>query len=245
MQKVVIVGATSAIAQATAQRFAQKGAWIYLIGRNAERLTALVSDLKVRGATNVGYGILDVNDMGRHESVLDEAFESLASVDVALIAHGTLGDQKSCERSVAVTLQELNTNLNSVISLLTLLANRFEKQGRGTIAVISSVAGDRGRQSNYVYGTAKGGLSIFLQGMRNRLYRSGVQVLTIKPGFVDTPMTASFKKGLLWASAETVAASIENAIERRASVIYTPFWWRYVMAIIKSIPETIFKRLSL
>ena len=139
----------------------------------------------------------------------------------------------------------MQTNALSVISLLTLLANHFEQQRHGCIAVISSVAGDRGRQSNYVYGTAKGALSIFLQGLRNRLHKSGVQVLTVKPGFVDTPMTASLPKGPLWATPEKVAEDIDKAIENKRNVLYTPSFWFLIMAIIKSVPESIFKRLSL
>ncbi len=133
----------------------------------------------------------------------------------------------------------------SVISLLTHLGNRFEAQRHGAIAVISSVAGDRGRLSNYVYGTAKGAVSIFMQGLRNRLYKSGVNVLTIKPGFVDTPMTAQLPKGALWAQPDHIAAGIIKAIDSGKTVVYLPGFWRLIMLIIKSIPESVFRRLSL
>ncbi|HXC65533.1 MAG TPA: SDR family NAD(P)-dependent oxidoreductase, partial [bacterium] len=123
--------------------------------------------------------------------------------------------------------------------------NRFEAQGRGCLAVISSVAGDRGRQSNYVYGTAKATVTAFLSGLRNRLFRSGVQVLTIKPGMVDTPMTAALKKGPLFASADTVAAGIVRAVDKRRDVVYVPGYWRLVMGVIKALPEGVFKRLKL
>jgi len=142
-------------------------------------------------------------------------------------------------------MMELQTNFTTVVSLLTLLANLFERQGRGSIAVISSVAGDRGRQSNYVYGAAKGALTIYLQGLRNRLAKANVHVLTIKPGFVDTPMTRDFKKGLLWVGPDVIARGIVKAIDKRKDVAYLPFFWRYIMFIIKIIPERIFKRLSL
>jgi len=144
-----------------------------------------------------------------------------------------------------VAMMELQTNFTTVVSLLTLLANLFERQGRGSIAVISSVAGDRGRQSNYVYGAAKGALTIYLQGLRNRLAKANVHVLTIKPGFVDTPMTRDFKKGLLWVGPDVIARGIVKAIDKRKDVAYLPFFWRYIMFIIKIIPERIFKRLSL
>ena len=136
-------------------------------------------------------------------------------------------------------------NLLSALSLLTHIANRFEREGRGTIVVISSVAGDRGRQSNYVYGTAKGALTIFLQGLRHRLHKAGVRVVTIKPGFVDTPMTAGFRKGLLWASPDAVARGIVRALDGRGGEIYLPWFWRYIMWIIKAIPGPIFNRLPL
>jgi short-subunit dehydrogenase len=125
------------------------------------------------------------------------------------------------------------------------LANRFEAQKHGSIAVITSVAGDRGRQSNYVYGTAKGAVTIFLQGLRNRLHKSGVQVLTIKPGFVDTPMTAGIKKGPLWASPDTIASAIVRSMETRRDVVYTPWFWLEIMAMVRMIPEKIFKSMRL
>jgi decaprenylphospho-beta-D-erythro-pentofuranosid-2-ulose 2-reductase len=245
MTKLLIVGATSAIATSTARRFAQKGAHLYLLARSAERLATLTSDLKIRGAVAVDSATFDANDLASHESKINTAVESLGGIDAVLIAYGTLGDQKACEADFARAMQELSTNLISVLSLLTTLANILERQRSGVIAVLSSVAGDRGRQSNYVYGTSKGGLSIFLQGLRNRLYRSGVHVITIKPGFVDTPMTASFKKGLLWAKPNAIASGIDKAIAARSSVVYLPFFWRYIMWIIRSIPESIFRRLSL
>lgn len=245
MKKILILGATSAIAEATAKRFAQKGAILYLLARNQERLVSLASDLKIRGATSVHYAEFDANNFGRHADILIRAISKMGGIDIVLIAHGTLSDQKACEQSPEQTLLELNTNMNSVILLLTHLANYFEKQQQGTIAVISSVAGDRGRQSNYVYGTAKGALSIFLQGLRNRLHKRGVQVLTIKPGFVVTPMTASFKKGPLWASTDAIAMGIERAIDNKKDEVYLPSWWFFIMLIVKSIPEKLFRSLSL
>jgi len=245
MQRILIVGATSAIAEATARRFAARGARLYLVARDAERLQSLAADLTIRGAAVAGITVLDVNDFARHEAVLQDAARALEGIDVALIAHGTLGDQAHCERSFPLTLDELNTNAISVISLLTHLANRFEAERRGSIAVVSSVAGDRGRASNYVYGAAKGAVNLFLQGLRARLHHSGVHVLTIKPGFVDTPMTAAFKKGLLWSQPEQIAAGIERALEKRKDVAYLPPWWRLVMGIIKLLPEGLIKRTSL
>jgi decaprenylphospho-beta-D-erythro-pentofuranosid-2-ulose 2-reductase len=243
--KVLIIGATSAIAQETAKCFARDGAELFLIARSAEKLIALADDLKVRGAQRVETFVLDVNELERHAALLEEAIRSLDGLDMLLIAHGTLGDQQQCERSVEQTIKELSTNAISVISLLTLSANYFEQQRRGCIAVISSVAGDRGRQSNYVYGTAKAAVSTFMQGLRNRLAKSGVAVLTIKPGFVDTPMTADKPKGLLFAQSRSVGKRIYKAMLQRKDVVYLPWFWRPIMFVVCSIPEHIFKQLSL
>jgi hypothetical protein len=245
MKNIVIIGATSAIAEATARVYAHRGDKLCLVARNEERLLAMADDLTIRGGGSVEFKLLDVNDFKEHEETIGSVFDALTTVDVVLVAHGTLPDQKACEKDVDTTLTELNTNAISTISLLTHIANRLESQGSGTIAVITSVAGERGRQSNYVYGAAKGMISIFLQGIRNRLYKSGVNVLDIKPGFVDTPMTAEFDKGLLWAKPESIARSIVIGIDKKRHVIYTPFFWRYIMLIIRSIPETVFKRASL
>lgn len=245
MRKVLIVGATSAIAEAVARLLAAQGDLLYLVGRRAEALEAIAADLRVRGAARVQTEAMDANTIERHASLLDHADVALGGLDTVLIAHGTLSDQAACQQSVALTFQELHTNALSVIALLTLIANHFEAQRVGTIAVISSVAGDRGRQSNYVYGTAKAAVSTFLSGLRQRLYKSGVQVVTIKPGFVDTPMTRDFSKGLLWAKPEQVARDIVRAMEKRKDVVYTPGFWWAIMQLIKSIPEFVFRRLSL
>ena len=246
MKKILIIGATSAIAEATARLWAvQQGHSLYLIGRSAERLGGIAADLKVRGAKSTQFAMLDVNYFAQHAAALDTAIDALGGIDIVLIAHGTLGNQNVCEQDFAATLQELNTNAISVISLLTHLANRFEAQRHGSIVVISSVAGDRGRQSNYVYGTAKGAVTIFMQGLRQRLRKSGVQVVTVKPGFVDTPMTAEFKKGLLWARPEAIARSICAGVEKRRDVVYAPWFWWGVMGVIGVIPEWLFKKLKL
>ena len=245
MRKVLIIGATSAIAEATARLFAQDGDRLYLVARDRAKLTAASEDFRVRGAHRVEYEVLDANELDHHGAMLARAEASLDGMDIVLIAHGTLPDQAECQKSVPLMLRELQTNCISTLSLLTLLANRFEAQRRGTIAVISSVAGDRGRQSNYVYGTAKGALSIFLQGLRHRLHANGVRVLTVKPGFVDTPMTASFRKGLLWAKPHSVARRIYRAILSGQRVVYVPSFWRFIMTMIKAIPEPLFIRTKL
>ena len=245
MKRVLIIGASSAIAEAAARLWAVQGASLFLVARKADRLQAIAADLSVRGAAKVGTQIMDATDVAAHAAMFDAALAELGGIDIALIAHGTLPDQKACEASVEVALKEIDNNGLSVIALATCLANLMEAQGSGCIAVISSVAGDRGRQSNYVYGAAKGMVTRFLQGLRNRLAKKGVQVLTIKPGFVDTPMTAAFKKGALWAQPDDVARGILAAIENGKNEVYLPGFWWLIMAIIRHIPEPIFKKLSL
>ncbi|MEI7429283.1 MAG: SDR family oxidoreductase [Betaproteobacteria bacterium] len=245
MHKILIVGATSAIAEATARLWAVRGDALFLVGRNVQRLEMITADLRVRGASSVHCLALDVCDATEQLGMLDAAAAAMGGLDLALIAHGSLPDQKACECSVEMTLSEINVNALSVITLATLLGQRFEAQSQGTLAVISSVAGDRGRQSNYVYGAAKGMVSLFLQGLRNRLAKKGVQVLTIKPGFVDTPMTAAFPKGVLWAQPEQIARGIVMAVDKKKDEVYLPGFWRLIMLLIRHIPESLFKKLSL
>jgi decaprenylphospho-beta-D-erythro-pentofuranosid-2-ulose 2-reductase len=244
-KKVLIVGATSAIAEATARLYATRHAGLYLLGRNEERLRTLAADLKVRGAKSVNYAKFDANAFAEHRAILEQSIQALGGLDVVLIAHGSLSDQKACERDFNLTLRELNVNAISVISLLTHLANRMESERHGTIAVISSVSGDRGRQSNYVYGTAKGALNVFLEGLRGRMHKSGVKVVTIKPGFVDTPMTAQFKKGPLWSTPQQVSRGIIRAIDRGQPVAYLPPFWSFIMFMIKAVPDRLFNMLRL
>lgn len=245
MQNVLIVGATSAIAEACARRYAGRGATLYLTGRDQARLQVIADDLKVRGAAAVHVALLDVNDSAGQARVVDAAWELLVRVDVVLVAHGTLPEQARCESSPDYALAEFNTNASATLALLTRLAPRMAAQRQGTIAVISSVAGDRGRASNYLYGSAKAAVSTFLSGLRQRLARDGVNVLTIKPGFVDTPMTREFKKGALWASPDQVAGGIVRAIDRRRSIAYVPWFWAGIMLVIKHIPEFVFRRIKL
>ncbi len=247
-QRIVIFGATSAIAAACARLWVAQGNSLFLVGRNRNKLESMLDDLRVRGSPEqqIEGSIADLNDFDRHEDLLARAEQALGGIDVVLIAHGTLPDQQACERSVALTMEEIRTNALSVIALSTIAASRMEAKGSGVLAVISSVAGDRGRQSNYVYGAAKGMVTLYMQGLRNRLAKRGVAVITIKPGFVDTPMTAQFKKkGALWAKPETIARGIVMAVEKRRDVVYLPGIWRWIMLIIRHIPEAIFKRLSL
>jgi decaprenylphospho-beta-D-erythro-pentofuranosid-2-ulose 2-reductase len=245
MRKILIIGAGSAIAQSVSRILAARGDALYLVGRNSAVLEAIAADLMIRGAKAVHVEAMDANDFATHEPMLARADLALAGLDTVLIAHGTLSDQSACEQSIDLMLREVATNGISVIALAMRIGSLFEQKHAGTIAVISSVAGDRGRQSNYVYGSAKALVTSFLSGLRQRLRKSGVSVITIKPGFVDTPMTAAFPKGALWAKPQQIGSGIVKAIDRSAAVVYLPSFWRPIMFIIRAIPETVFQRLKL
>jgi short-subunit dehydrogenase len=245
MKKVIVVGATSAIAQEVAKIYAAEKSEFVLLGRNKETLSVIQQDLKVRGAASVETLSHDLNDLSVHSKLVDEAFAKLGTADVVLLAHGILGDQHKAEADTSEMMAILNSNFISHASLLTFIANKMIPQKSGTIAVISSVAGDRGKQSNYVYCSAKAGKTAFVDGLRNRLFKTGVQVLNLKLGFVDTPMTKAYKKGPIWAKAPNVAKGIVKSIDKKKDSVYLPFFWRYIMLIIKNIPEFIFKRLSM
>jgi decaprenylphospho-beta-D-erythro-pentofuranosid-2-ulose 2-reductase len=244
-QRVLALGATSAIAEATLRLLADQGASFFLVARNPEKLAAVRDDLLTRGAAAAAGAVTDLDDTANHPALLAQAMTALGGIDLALLAHGVLGDQAEAEREYAAAEAILRTNFLSAVSLIGWLANYFEAERRGVLAVISSVAGDRGRKSNYVYGASKGGLNVFLDGVRNRIDRAGVQVLTIKPGFVATPMTAHLPQNALFAQPAQVARHILRAIEKRKDVIYAPPFWGLIMLVVRSVPRRIFKKLNL
>ncbi|WLG32700.1 SDR family oxidoreductase [Pseudomonas simiae] len=246
MKRILIIGATSAIATACARLWAEQGSEFFLVARSAEKLAQISADLTARGAKTVTVYCMDATDYSSHDLMLESCILTLQQIDIALIAHGTLPDQKACEQDVSVALAEFSNNGTSVIALLSLLANHFETQRCGTLAVISSVAGDRGRPSNYLYGTAKAAVSTFCEGLRARMFKVGVHVITIKPGFVDTPMTQGLAlPAALLATPEQVARLIVKGVKKQKDTLYVPGFWRFIMLIIKYIPGVIFKRLSL
>lgn len=244
-RRVLALGATSAIAEATLRLLAEGGSSFFLVGRSADKLAAVRADLLTRGATAAWACALDLDQTAAHPAMLAEAASALGGIDLALVAHGILGDQQQAESDYPAAEAILRTNFLSAVSLVGWLANYFEGERRGTIAVISSVAGDRGRRSNYVYGASKAGLNAYLEGVRNRIDRAGVQVLTIKPGFVATPMTAHLPQGPLFAKTGRVARDILRAVEKRKDVAYVPPFWGAIMLVVRTIPERIFKRLNL
>ena len=247
MTNVLILGATSAIARATARLYAERGARLFLVARDPERLDTIAADLRVRGAEHVDVLAADLTEQDRHPEIVAAADDAMPAIDVVLIAHGVLPDQDACEADARAALTAIDVNFLSVVSLCTELANLMALRQAGTIAVISSVAGDRGRQSNYIYGAAKGGLNTFLQGLRNRLQPAGVHVVTIKPGFVATPMTEHMpdRSGPLWAQPEDIAAGIAGAVDKGRNEVYLPGFWALIMLIIRLVPEALFKRLKL
>ena len=243
--KILVLGATSGIAEATCRIWASRGASLFLVARNAEKLDAVAADLRTRGASYVDTAVADLDDTDQHPTLLAHAINSLTGLDVAFLAHGILGDQTRAEQDFNTAAQILHTNFMAPVSLLTWLANFCVQRRAGTLAVISSVAGDRGRKSNYLYGSSKAGLSAFLGGLRNRVDREGVTVLSIKPGPVKTAMTAGMKGSEKFADVDSVAKSIVTAIDLRKDTLYVPFQWQPIMFIIRNIPERIFKKLNL
>ncbi len=245
MRKVLVIGGASAIAVEVEKLFAGEKAMLFLADRSETRLVAVRDDLKVLLDAKIEIEQFDVTEFDKHEAFFQGVVAKLGGLDVVLIAHGTLPDQTAVEKDNLSAIREFNINGTSVISLSTIAANYFEAQGKGTLAVISSVAGDRGRKSNYLYGSAKGAVSLFLQGLRNRLSSTPVKIITIKPGMVDTPMTAHMPKGILFSKPEAIAKGIFSAINNGKDIVYFPGYWRLIMCIIKHIPEFIFKKLSL
>ena len=241
---VLIIGATSAIAGATARLYAQRAARLFLLARDPQRLQRMSADLTVRGATSVDSACLDLRCHDQHRAAIEAAAASLGSIDIVLLCYGVLPDQEQAENDFNATREALEVNGLSVISLLIVLATSMQQQQQGKIAVVTSVAGERGRQSNFVYGAAKAMVSTYLQGLRGKLLPHGIHLIDIRPGPVDSPMTAGFDKGPLWSCPEQIAASIVKSIDRNRHTAYAPGYWRPIMWVIRCIPEVIFKRLK-
>jgi decaprenylphospho-beta-D-erythro-pentofuranosid-2-ulose 2-reductase len=245
MKKVIILGATSGIALEVQRQLAHRACELLLVARSPRRLTELQTDLLIRGASNVLTYPADLSSVAEHGGIFEFACRMFPDFDTVLLAYGSMHSQKDCETFVPVLLEELQVDFVSAAAILALFAADLERRRMGCLAAITSVAGDRGRRSNYVYGSAKGGLALFLQGMRSRLYSAGVRVITIKPGPVQTPMTDGLPNAARFADPQQVARDIVRGLERRApDVLYTPKIWRSIMTAVQVIPETIFKRLS-
>ena len=245
-RRVLVFGATSAIAAECARAYAARHAARFcLVARHAQRLGELAADLEVRGA-QVHPITADLCDAGRHAALVEEALAALGGIDVALFMQGVLPDERACEAGDGDELRRcIEVNVTSVGSLALLVAARMEAARHGTLVLMGSAAGDRGRRSNYVYGATKAAVAALASGLRARLAPAGVHVLLVKPGLVDTPMTAGFPKGPLWSMPERVGRAIVHAAEARRGVVYVPWFWRPVMWVIRALPWFVFRRLSI
>lgn len=244
----MVLGATSGIGSAIARELATRGYPLVLTGRREEEVGRIVADLTVRYRVPVRAETFDALEVEEHGPFLRRAFEKEGGLEGLVVCFGLLGDQATATRDFTHAREILDVNYTGAVSILTHAASLLEERGHGFIVGIGSVAGDRGRQSNYVYGSAKAGLSAFLQGLRNRLHgvsEGRIHVLTVKPGIVDTKMTYGLAGGRLAARPEHVARKIVNAMERRRNVVYVPGFWRPIMLLIRAIPEALFKRMKL
>jgi short-subunit dehydrogenase len=243
-KRAIILGATSAIAERAARLWAREGAALVLVGRDAGHLAAIADDLRIRGAAVVHPVVRDLATVEARRE-LEEMTKLIGHVDVVLVAYGVLGDQTAAEQDFLAARRILETDFVSAADWCLAAAHALAAQRAGTLIVLGSVAGDRGRSSNYIYGAAKGGLGILVEGLAHRLAPTGARAILVKPGLVDTPMTAGFAKGALWSGPDAIAAAIRRAAERGGPVIYAPWWWRLVMLIIRLMPSWLMHRTRL
>lgn len=244
--RVLLTGATSGIARAIAHRLAEDNCQLVLLARDFDEADRLRADLELRWSIQAEVRIFDATDTSSHRQIIDELMTA-ADLDGAILCHGFMAEQSEAAESAELAKRTVDVNYTSYMTLCSALASHFQRQRKGFICAVSSVAGDRGRQSNFIYGSAKGALNVYLQGLRNAMHVHDMHVLTVKPGFVDTGMTWGLLNpdSPLVASPEKVANDIVKAIRKRRNSIYTPWFWRWIMLIIRAIPETVFKRLKL
>ena len=242
---VLILGATSPIARALAACYAQRGARVVLAAREADELERIAQDLRLRYQAPVTTARFDATEFDAHWPLIAALEQAHGPLDVAALAFGELGEQADSERDFARAQRVIHTNYTGAVSICEALAARMSERGQGSLVAISSVAGDRGRASNYIYGSAKGALTLYLQGLRNRLHKRHVRVTTVKLGFVDTRMTFGLQTRVPVATPEQAAEAIFEAQQRGLDVLYYPRFWAGVMGLIRAMPEPLFKRLSL
>ena len=246
--RVIILGATSAVAEATARLYAADGAILLLVGRRADRLEAVAADLRRRGAPRVEVAARDLaaSPAGEVAGVFTDFVTQLGGLDHVLVAYGVLGLQAEAEADGRAAAEVFQTNFTSTALWILEAARHLEQRGSGALVVLGSVAGDRGRRSNYVYGATKAGLAVLVQGVAHRFGPHGPRAVIVKPGPIDTPMTAGMKKGSpMWTTAEAVAAIVRRSADRGGSVAYAPARWRLIMFMIRSLPGAIFNRTTL
>jgi short-subunit dehydrogenase len=241
----LILGATSAIARATARELAARGHGVTLAGRDLAELERDAADIHLRYGVDAHVTAFDAETFDGHADFLAQVIEQGGELEGVVLAFGYLGEQERAAQQFDESLAILQRNYVGAVSILNHCAEYLAEKGRGNVIAISSVAGDRGRQSNYIYGSAKGGLSVYLQGLRNAMFHRGVHVMTVKPGFVDTAMTYGMPGLFLVASPQSVAQRILSAVDKKRNEIYAPWFWRWIMLIIRHVPEPIFKRLKM
>lgn len=243
MGKVLILGASSDVGKSIAEEYSKLGEDLILAGRDQKLIEKIGKDLEIRFSNSVECYKLDITDFSSHPSFIDH-LKILPEITICLI--GYLGDQEKGFKEWGEAEQIIHRNYTGIVSILNVISARYISQKKGVIGVFSSVAGERGRQSNFLYGSAKAGLTAYLSGLRNSTYKHGVHVLTVKPGFIDTKMTEGLElPKALTASPAQVAKSTIKAISRKKDVLYVFSIWKYIMLIIRNIPERIFKKLSL
>jgi short-subunit dehydrogenase len=243
---VLILGATSSIGKAIAHQFAQAGHPIILAARDESEIRRDAADLALRYGVAASTREFDATDFPSHRAFVDTCLGADgAPLEGVVLCHGYMAEQDDAAKDFDLARRMIDTNYTSAVSVLNPIADHLARLGRGFVCAVSSVAGDRGRGSNYLYGSTKAALSTYLQGLRNRLSRSGVDVVTVKPGFVDTAMTFGRPGMFLVATPQKVGRDVFRAVRRGRSEVYTPWFWRGIMAIIKSIPEPVFKRMKL
>jgi short-subunit dehydrogenase len=242
---ILILGATSAVARASGALFARQGYDLLLAGRDTDELQRLAADLRFREGARVDWEHFAAEEFTGHQAFFERVLGRTPRLAGVLLAFGTMGDHALAVRDFAEAERIIRGNFTSAVSILTLCANHLLASGGGFLIALTSVAGERGRQSNYLYGAAKGGLDIFLQGLRNRCHAGGVRVITIRPGFLDTAMTYGLPGLFLVAPPEYAARKIVGALRRSGDIRYVPWFWRPIMLAIRLIPEVLFKRMRL
>ncbi len=246
---IVILGATSAVAIAFARQACMRGpARFVLLGRDQVRLGELLADLTARGANPSSFEIAaDIGDPGCVEDIAADILARTGRVDDVLLAYGVLGDQKAMQSNLGAVRSLLDVNLVSAAMWCEVFASHFEAHGKGRLAVLGSVAGDRGRQSNYHYGAGKAAIERICEGMAHRFGRSSrITITVVKPGFIDTPMTEHIKKGgALWATPERVADIVHRAMDRQRTKVYAPWFWRIILLAVRGLPVPLMHRTKL
>jgi decaprenylphospho-beta-D-erythro-pentofuranosid-2-ulose 2-reductase len=243
MPTALILGAASDMAIAIAEKFAAEGYSIQLAARNVSRLEPMQSDLAIKYSSRVSIHEFDALAFDTHDSFFEELEPK---PDVTVCVFGYLGDNIKASSDWNEASRIIHSNYTGAVSVLNIIARHYASLNEGVIVGISSVAGERGRQSNYLYGSAKAGFTAYLSGLRNSLYHKGVHVVTVQPGFVYTKMTENIElPKLLTAKPEEVAQAVYSAVIKKRNVVYVKWFWKYIMAIIKNVPEFMFKKLKL